>query len=343
MFMNRTRTLLLLSSFLWACGDDGEGSPTGTADAATPDAGSDAAPGADIGAGADAGAADTAGPDVEEQRFPDEPLEVIGGERPATVTVPLDYDAAESWPAVLLLHGFGASGVLQDRYLGVSAIAEEMGLFVVVPDGTPGADGQRFWNGTPACCDFARVGVDDVAYARGLIEELATQYNIDSTRVYALGHSNGGFMSYRLACEASDVFVAIASLAGASFMSEDQCMPATEPVSVLQVHGTDDETIAYEGGNLGRGLPEFDYPSALETVRIHASLAGCQGEGAENAAGLDLEVSIPGSESSALRFDEGCAADTVVELWTIAGGAHIPNLSPTGTRQMLEWLLQRSR
>jgi polyhydroxybutyrate depolymerase len=126
-------------------------------------------------------------------------------------------------------------------------------------------------------------------------------------------------------------------------MTEAECLPSTEPVSVLQIHGTNDATISYDGGNLGQGQVELNYPSAEESVELHASLNGCDSTPVEAAAPLDIEVSIPGEESSALRYEDGCADGTVVELWTIDGGGHIPTLSPSGTRQILEWLLQRSR
>jgi polyhydroxybutyrate depolymerase len=249
-----------------ACSSDS--SPSTTADAAeaeTPE--SDVA--SDEGGGDDAtdGSAEDAGPEVEVdlREFPADPPASVGGERPAAVNAPSDYDPSREYPVVLLLHGYGASGAAQDLFLGVSALADDLDFIAVVPDGTVDAGGSRFWNGTNACCNFGGVEVDDVAYLRGLIEELDDSYRIDAGRVYALGHSNGGFMSYRLACEASETFVAIASLAGAAFADPGDCVPAEFPVSVLQVHGTLDETIGYDGGTLG-GRDGVRYPSAARSA-----------------------------------------------------------------------------
>ena len=84
-------------------------------------------------------------------------------------------------------------------------------------NGTRDPDGNRFWNATDFCCDLHNTQVDDVKYLSGLLEEAATHIAVE--RIFALGHSNGGFMSYRLACEGIPGLVAIASLAGTSFLA----------------------------------------------------------------------------------------------------------------------------
>ncbi len=325
-----------------ACSSDessgGDSTPELDADASAPGDGSTAA--AD-----DAGDGDTDGSSVvpaeDVRQFPENPPTVVGGERPADVVAPLDYDPARSWPVILLLHGYGASGFLQDTYLGVSAMVDSDGFIVIRPDGTRNADGQRFWNG-PTCCNFEGQPVDDVAYLRGLVEEVSESWNIDPDRVYAMGHSNGGFMSYRLACEASDVFVAIASLAGSTFDDPDDCAPAVSPVSVLQVHGTNDDTISYDGGNLFGGA-QGRYPSARQSVETHAAIAGCAVSSPAEGSALDLEVSLPGDESTTLVWTEGCTRQTRFELWTIPDGSHLPNLNPAGTARMVRWLLEQRR
>jgi len=188
--------------------------------------------------------------------FPDAP-DALGGDRPAAYTLPAEYDAARAWPLAILLHGFGASGALQDLYLGFSAEVDRSAFIAVVPDGTLNARDQRFWNGTDACCDDGR-GVDDVGYVTGLIDEAATYFNVDTGRIYLLGHSNGGFLAHRIACDAGDRITGIMSLAGATWHRTEDC-GATTPVAALQVHGTLDDTILYDG----EGGGAFGaYPSA---------------------------------------------------------------------------------
>ena len=167
-------------------------------------------------------------------------------DRPARLIAPPEHDGVTELPIVFLLHGYGASATVQDAYFMASAEARRSGYYLVLPDGTMDASGRRFWNATPACCDFAPTGVDDVAYLTGLLDEAVAALPIDEDRVYFIGHSNGGFMSYRMACELSDRIAAIVSLAGSDFIGDMDCVP-TQPVSVLQVHGDMDETIGYAG------------------------------------------------------------------------------------------------
>lgn len=322
------------------CGEDPDSSPAG--DTSAPDADTDVAhdttpDGSDDATADVAVEVDTFVPD-----FPADPPSTVGGDRPARVTRPRDYDATRPWPVVILLHGYGASGLVQSAYLGLPPLANELGFLLVAPDGTPNADNSRFWNGTPACCNFEQRAIDDVAYITGLVAELSETHYVDPGRVYTLGHSNGGFMSYRLACEASETFTAIASLAGASFDPIEACGTPSRPVSVLQVHGTDDGTIRYGGGLLFNN-PAGSYPSARASVSSYAALAGCDIDAAVEGEPLDLEVTIDGAESTSLAWSTGCAPGTSYALWTIEGGGHIPSLNPTGTRQMVEWLLSQTR
>ena len=257
---------------------------------------------------------------------PEAPATIGPADRPAALVVPGAYDGATPLPAVILLHGFGASGEAQDTYLGLSRTARREGFYVVLPDGTAGADGRRFWNATPACCDFGGVGVDDVAYITGLIDALEAAVPVADGQVFLMGHSNGGFMSYRMACERSARIAGIVSLAGSDYEADDACV-ATEPVAVLQIHGDMDATIPYAG-------LAGAYPSAPDVVARWAARNEC---GATPVAGapLDLEGGIAGDESEVSRY-EGCAAGA--ELWTIVGGGHIPAPSRGFAATVLAWM-----
>ncbi len=152
--------------------------------------------------------------------LPDDPASTLGvaAGRPASVRVPSDYDPNVEYPLVILLHGYSASGGVQNIYFGLSNQVTALGFILVIPDGTVNSDGLRFWNATDACCNFDTADVDDVGYLRGLIAEAQANYRVDPRRVYLFGHSNGGFMAHRMACEASDVITAIASLAGSTYL-----------------------------------------------------------------------------------------------------------------------------
>ncbi|MEM8709961.1 MAG: alpha/beta fold hydrolase, partial [Planctomycetota bacterium] len=174
-------------------------------------------------------------------------LTVDAGRGPITVSLPANYDPASPAPLVVLLHGFGASGPVQEAYMQFTPIQDDYGYVFCAPSGTVNGAGQRFWNATNACCDFQNSNVDDVGYLVDLIEAIEAAVSIDPRSIHLVGHSNGGFMSYRMACERSDKIASIASLAGATFSDPADCV-GSGPVHILQIHGTNDATIAYGGG-----------------------------------------------------------------------------------------------
>ncbi|MEX0964208.1 MAG: PHB depolymerase family esterase [Pseudohongiellaceae bacterium] len=253
------------------------------------------------------------------------------GELP--VIVPAGYDAATPTPLIVLLHGYTSSGARQNAYMGFSDIADQYGFLLVAPDGDKeaGADQNRFWNASSACCNFYQSEVNDSAYVLNIINAAKAEFNVDPNRVYLVGHSNGGFMSYRAAYDHSETIAAIASLAGASHIDE---RPApTSPVHVLQIHGTADGTIAYEGDDI-QGNP---YPSALASVTQWAAYNGCGSEGSEREL-RDLVANLAGHETSVMVLNQGCEVGGSSELWTIAAGSHVPSLSDTFAEQVVEWL-----
>ncbi len=250
------------------------------------------------------------------------------------VAIPDSYDESTPAPLIILLHGYTSSGAGQDAYFQVSPLADDYGFLFVAPDGMKEAGGQenRFWNASDACCHFFGGEVDDSGYIRSIIDQMKDQYNVDENRVYLIGHSNGGFMSFRMAYEHSDAIAAIASLAGANHNEMRDAPP--NPVHVLQIHGTIDETIQFQGGEIQGNR----YPGALASVRRWASYNGCSQSGVGREL-RDLEASLPGHESGVLKFEVGCKPGGSAELWTIASGTHVPVISDTFSAQVVEWLL----
>lgn len=258
-------------------------------------------------------------------------LDLGRGELP--VTVPTHYNPATPTPLIVLLHGYTSSGPQQDAYMGFSKLADKYGFLFVAPSGNkePGGNESRFWNASPACCDFFQTGVNDSAYVLDIINAVKNDYNVDANRVFLIGHSNGGFLSYRAAYDHSDTIAAIASLAGANHVEERD--PPSSPVHILQIHGTADGTIAYEGSQIRGNF----YPSAVESVKTWAKHNGCSDVGAPREL-RDLDARIEGHESTVLSFKTGCQVGGSSELWTIAEGSHVPPLSPTFSEQVVEWL-----
>ncbi len=258
----------------------------------------------------------------------------VGGERPASFAVPRGYDAAVPTPLLIVLHGYGASGALQSLYFNAQTRASEHGMLLVFPDGTENLGGDRYWNAPDTCCDPIDESPDDVAYIVSLIDEMDEHFNVDRRRVYLLGHSNGAFMSYRMACDAPEAITAIASLAGATTFDEADCTPAVA-TSVLQIHGTMDDTVPFDGGEIF----DLSFPGAQETVRRHARIAGCE-EAVDDGS---IELTFPEGTPTAVFRYEGCDAGLGAELWTIDGGGHLPGLRADASDRILTWLEQWSR
>lgn len=242
------------------------------------------------------------------------------------LNVPKTYDPSVPSPLVIVLHGFGSDGPSHAPMFDFGSRVEQERIIVASPDGLlqPGS-GSRFWNAVPACCDFEGQRPDDVTYLRELVLDLGRRYRIDPSRVYAVGHSNGGAMALRLACEASDVFAAVFSLAG-PFYDEggmQACKPR-EPVAVRLAHGTGDKVVPFEGGKLRTihpGQAPRVTPSAPRIAQFFGNANGC---GAPQTLALPVVVDVarPGPGSELVRY-VGCKNDTSVELWTVAGMGHL--------------------
>ena len=156
--------------------------------------------------------------------------------------VPPSLDSSQPVPVVFGFHGYTGTGPGFRDGTGFNAIADANGFLVVYPQGE---GGDRSWNAGGCCAGARAADLEDVAFIRQIISDLKTIANMDPKRIYATGHSNGAMFVYRLACEMSDTFAAIAPVAGPLFYSP--CKPK-EPVSVMHVHGLADPAVPYAGG-----------------------------------------------------------------------------------------------
>jgi len=277
-------------------------------------------------------ATEAAPPDAAVDR-PNPGAELLAA-RPYQTYEPAGYDPQRPAPLVLLLHGYGSSGALQKLYFGLEPLADSARFLLAYPDGSEDKQGSLYWNATDACCDIYGSKVDDVAYLRAVLADMKRRYKVDPARVFVVGHSNGGFMAYRLACELSDEIAGIVSLAGAAWNDPGRCHP-TSPVSVLQVHGDADDVIRYDGGATGSPLAA-PYPSAHATVAAWAASNHCSGSLADTGDRLDLASDPSGAETRVERYG-GCP-QAAVELWTLAGAGHIPPLRPAFGTSIYDFL-----
>ncbi len=245
--------------------------------------------------------------------------------RPYSSLTPRSYSPSSPSPLVLVLHGYGGTGRWQAEYFGLLELAESKGFLVAFPDGTPDHEGKRFWNATDACCDFDHRAPNDVAYLGAILDDMQARFNVDRKRVYAIGLSNGGFMSHRLACDLSPRIAAIVSLAGAQWGDAARCSP-TEPVSIVEAHENADPIIRPDGGVVFSRPNMAGYPSVTKTIATWATKNGCTGALATVKGGaLDLNARVDGTDTTIARYG-GCPVGGAVEFWSMHGGAHVPKL-----------------
>ena len=275
------------------------------------------------------------------QHRPAPTTKVFGGARPVTLQVPDAYDNDIPTPLLILLHGYSASGDVQAAYLQYDKLVNEANMLLAAPNGTPDSGGKLFWNATDACCNFDHADVDDVAYIAKLITDISAQYNVDAKRVYLSGHSNGGFMSYRFACEHPELIAGIAVIAGATWYEATKCTPSTA-VSILHIHGDADGTILYkEPGERANNLPAL-YPGAHGSLQRWAANNHCTGALTDSGTKLDLDVGTAGAESIAATY-AGCPTGIGMELWTIPGGSHVPGFTDEFHTDVWTWLMKHPK
>lgn len=269
--------------------------------------------------------------------------------RPVNLYIPSSYDSQTPAPLVILLHGYGLNGADQENYLQFRPLAEARGFLYCYPDSTVDQAGNPPWNATDAGSDFFNTGTDDAGYLRALIEEIGRQFAVDRKRVHLIGHSGGGFMVYRMACQSADLIAGIASLAGATFLDPSRCAPS-EPVNILEIHAIADNIVPYAGGAFtttgaasqsAANMPAF--PGALQTVQFWAGYNGARDPVTDLGPLLDIDLAVPGLDTVITRYTNHPPGGAV-ELWTINSANHNPTLYSGRTSsefapRVIDWLL----
>lgn len=276
--------------------------------------------------------AEGAGGDV---RYVDHP------ERGRSVLVaPVEFVDGET-PLVVSLHGFGGDSAGHSAYVPLHERVNSDGFALLLPNGQLDGQGNRFWNPTDECCDGGKTGGDDVAYLGELVAE--ARAIADFGPVYFFGYSNGGFMSYHMACKGLPGLRAVASLAGTSYVEDSSCEGAP-PVSVLHIHGTADDAILYQGSEIGPdrsgdGERAF-FAGAEEMMARWGRRAGCDWPQDPRAySTFDLDRYVPGPETQAFRPQSVCAEGISIELWKGVGSSHSPGYGAAFVDALLGWLL----
>lgn len=174
-----------------------------------------------------------------------------GIQRTYILYVPQAYNASTPTPLVLNFHGYTSNALEQINYGDFRPMADRDGFLMVAPQGTVDGAGNTHFN-----VGWGTSTVDDIGFINALLDALSAQYTINQDRIYSTGMSNGGFMSYKLACELSDRIAAIASVTGSMTLGTiDSCNPL-HPIPILEIHGTSDGTVNYNGSNFATSIPD---------------------------------------------------------------------------------------
>ncbi len=244
-------------------------------------------------------------------------LEHDGITRTYQVHTPPSYDGTKALPVVIYLHGGGGS--IKAAYAdNKDRDADKLGFILVVPEGTGWLEHRALtWNSgkwaTGDCCGPAyKNNVDDVGYISALIDAVGEKYTIDTKRVYATGISNGGMMSYRLACELPNKIAAVAPVAAPAI--PDDCNPS-RPIAVMDVQGALDPCVPIDGGPGGGCLPgakEFTVPSQEERVAFWTKNNHCSNQ---------TTTTYNKGEATCVRY-ESCDSNSEVDYCIIGNGGH---------------------
>ncbi len=226
-----------------------------------------------------------------------------GVSRDYRLFLPSNYQNYETLPLVFNLHGFGSNALEQEVYSGMNNVADTAKFFVCTPQGF-----ENSWN----------VGwligstKDDVGFINALIDTISSNYNVDLEAVFSTGMSNGGFMSYKLACELNGRIKAIASVAGSMEQGESQNCAPDASIPIMQIHGTADDVVLYNGSAL-IGIPIEDL------VANWVDINEC------NMIGDTIDVPNidqgDGTTSERIEYND-CNDDSRVVFYKVIGGGH---------------------
>ena len=214
-----------------------------------------------------------------------------------------DTAPASPAPLVLFFHGGGGNARGAAARYGFSEAAH--GAIVVYPAGI-----DHHWSDGR---DFFR-NADDIAFTRALLARLEKRWRIDSSRVFAVGHSNGGIMIYTLACRLPGAFAAIGTLGSALPVNDIPRCTGARPLSVIAIHGTEDPLVYYDGGGRRGAML-----GAEKNAAYFARLAGCD----STPTRTDLPPRTPTSQTHAMRIEfTNCAHGRAVVLYELVGAGH---------------------
>jgi polyhydroxybutyrate depolymerase len=238
-----------------------------------------------------------------------------GQKRDYLLYVPSSYDRTKPTPLVISMHGAGLWGAAQKETSQWNQLAERRSFIVVYPSGAVGS-GPRIWHVEPSSGLMT-----DVRFISELIDTLEATYNIDSTRIYANGLSNGGGMSFVLSCTLSDRIAAVGMVAAAQTLPWKWCTDQ-RPMPMIAFHGTHDPIVPYNGG--ATWISSRPFPNVSKWTANWAERNRCAPKPVESMVASDV----------IRREYTSCADRAAVVLYTVNGAGH----TWPGGKPLPEWL-----
>jgi polyhydroxybutyrate depolymerase len=221
--------------------------------------------------------------------------------------------ASSSPPVVVVLHGGGATAAGTEDNSGFDAVADRSGFVAVYPDGYDNS-----WADGRGQAPADKAGVDDVAFLAGVLADVERRNHVDPERVFVTGISNGGFMALTFACRRAELVAAVAPNAGSMATSVASSCAPSQPVSVMDIHGTADPLVPYRGGPMHSRGTVSEIVSQRQVLTEWTRLDGCAGVGPPQRQ----PSTVDDGTSLVITAATGCPVGTSVALWTVVGGGH---------------------
>ncbi|MCP4418997.1 MAG: prolyl oligopeptidase family serine peptidase [Chloroflexi bacterium] len=254
----------------------------------------------------------------------EETITVDGRNRHYILHVPTAVSANHPLPLVIVLHGGYGSGARMQKGVGFDAYADELGFLTAYPDAH-----KAHWHDGRNAAALSTDDIDDVKFILEMITEIGTFTAVDSNRIYVTGASNGGMMTYRLACQTEAVFAAVAPvIANVPQPIAADCAPSS-PLPILSINGVDDPLIPLTGGEVCADLEMACaggfVVSVDESIGIFTAVNNCNPLPNREMLPILVEDGTSVEKQSYLNCQNGGE----VVSYIIHGGGHAwPPLSP---------------
>jgi polyhydroxybutyrate depolymerase len=241
-------------------------------------------------------------------------------QRSYRIHLPSGYDGKAPLPLVVVLHGAFDTGKGMEKVSGFSQLADREKFFVLYPEGIGIMGFLQHWNAGHCCGKAAKDNINDVGYLASAITDVCKRLSVDQSRIYMVGFSNGGMMTYRFAAEHTDMLAAAVPMAasiGGRLDDESPIWRIPQPehtLPIMIIHGLNDEDVPYQGGKSIRKKDERSYLSVRDSLQFWLEVNGCNN---------DPVLSYAGNGSVTIQRWNECTNATTTVLCAISNWGHI--------------------